>query len=1178
MRRRLIEKILILLVSIFSILMINVSANNENLKVEGEKFIRSKSDKIMIESDERASSGKYLLIKDYKTDIQYKINVPEAGGYNMIVACAPYNISSLSTCEIRINDGEYKDISAYDPLEVETIIPGLITKFKLQNVIALTEGVNSIYFRVKDGRANDGRIWWLFDCMSFEKGSWTSTGMETDVLNNIFEEKDKVSAVITFSSTDSEPHTVKYRVCDYFGEEYANKEEIVKDMDKMPIIFDKTPQIGYYTVYVSVDGNPEKEYYFSVVKNENERNKNTNDQFAIDACFGYFCPPSQLDGMMRSLKLAGVDYTRERWSWNAVNPEKGKYNFSAYSDMLKAYKDNNIKVMPLNATLPMYLKEEGRLPFDLLSTYDYSKTSAEYFGEDASYEFWNEPDIDNYSAKTEPADKLAAYLKAMSIGVIDSGIIKEKIFPGIAYPPGEYVDLLLQNEVMDYLDTYSFHGHTNWNMNDITYKEVPASFSQNIAYAKKYELDGKRWYLTEAGISTVMEGGNRNIPFKNQKTQARYAVTSMVESASYGVDRHYWFLWMNYIEGDKQWGCFTTDYVPFAVYNSISTLTDVMAGAEYHGKLNIEDAYGYVFERGDQQILCLWSEEEKNVRVNASTSTARLVNIMGNEQTINSKDGFFDILSTPDPQYIIIDGKFTDEIDVIEKRKHDPIITELSKAQRVVLYQRYPNETNIQSKITGYELNPAGLTEVQVVCTNFNDSVMRGTISGVTFGGWMLEESSKEVEIQPFSTAVVTFNVIGSDKIIPEYITPIYFVGEFDGEKTSKTITNILSSEEGEKTIAVHLPEFNNPNLWKRNIPAGMELEMEKTERNGIRFSYKFTEQNTWMYPQFVVPDEIDLTNTKGVIVDVWVDKDVDVSPALFRLFALENNEAEYFTPNARQLTAGLNRLIYPWHEFSIHTVADDNFHLDTDQIAELRVGMNMRTGNEVSYEVLDIGFYEMPGGESFPVAHIISPSKIAEAGTVELIAEIEENEIGVNAPSIRVTVDGTEVKYQYAEGVLKSFVELKDGIHTFEIIFFDNNGKAYTAKKEIMVGDIPESNSITIIFNGEKMELDQSPIIINDRVLLPMRAIFEAMGAEVEWDGDEQKAICQDSTGKTMTIQLNNNTAYIDDEECILDASPIIQNDRILAPLRFAVEAFGGIVEWLDSTKTVNIVFNHAE
>ena len=74
MRRRLIEKILILLVSIFSILMINVSANNENLKVEGEKFIRSKSDKIMIESDERASSGKYLLIKDYKTDIQYKIN------------------------------------------------------------------------------------------------------------------------------------------------------------------------------------------------------------------------------------------------------------------------------------------------------------------------------------------------------------------------------------------------------------------------------------------------------------------------------------------------------------------------------------------------------------------------------------------------------------------------------------------------------------------------------------------------------------------------------------------------------------------------------------------------------------------------------------------------------------------------------------------------------------------------------------------------------------------------------------------------------------------------------------------------------------------------------------------------------------------------------------------------
>lgn len=74
---------------------------------------------------------------------------------------------------------------------------------------------------------------------------------------------------------------------------------------------------------------------------------------------------------------------------------------------------------------------------------------------------------------------------------------------------------------------------------------------------------------------------------------------------------------------------------------------------------------------------------------------------------------------------------------------------------------------------------------------------------------------------------------------------------------------------------------------------------------------------------------------------------------------------------------------------------------------------------------------------------------------------------------------------------------------------------------------------------------------------MVPIRAIFEAMGATVDWDDATQTAICtKDSTVVKMT--LNSTTEYINDVPVTMDVTPVIIFGRTLAPARYVAEAFG--------------------
>ena len=114
-------------------------------------------------------------------------------------------------------------------------------------------------------------------------------------------------------------------------------------------------------------------------------------------------------------------------------------------------------------------------------------------------------------------------------------------------------------------------------------------------------------------------------------------------------------------------------------------------------------------------------------------------------------------------------------------------------------------------------------------------------------------------------------------------------------------------------------------------------------------------------------------------------------------------------------------------------------------------------------------------------------------------------------------------------------------------------------------------ADDITVIMDGEQMSFDQPPVIMNDSTLVPFRAIFERLGMEVEWDSTDKSVIAyNDDTA--IGLIVGYDTMFVNDDEVQLIAPPTIINDRTLVPLRAISEAVGADVGWNGETRTVTI------
>ena len=118
----------------------------------------------------------------------------------------------------------------------------------------------------------------------------------------------------------------------------------------------------------------------------------------------------------------------------------------------------------------------------------------------------------------------------------------------------------------------------------------------------------------------------------------------------------------------------------------------------------------------------------------------------------------------------------------------------------------------------------------------------------------------------------------------------------------------------------------------------------------------------------------------------------------------------------------------------------------------------------------------------------------------------------------------------------------------------------------------IEDKNDIHIFMNNRLIKYDQPPVLVNNRTLVPMRAIFEALGAKVEWIEETQTAAAS-KEDKTINITVNTANMTVNGEVKELDVPAQIIGDRTMVPLRAVSEALDCKVVWTGSLNTVNII-----
>jgi predicted secreted protein len=123
---------------------------------------------------------------------------------------------------------------------------------------------------------------------------------------------------------------------------------------------------------------------------------------------------------------------------------------------------------------------------------------------------------------------------------------------------------------------------------------------------------------------------------------------------------------------------------------------------------------------------------------------------------------------------------------------------------------------------------------------------------------------------------------------------------------------------------------------------------------------------------------------------------------------------------------------------------------------------------------------------------------------------------------------------------------------------------------------DIKVTPQVAVLLNGKTLDFDVPPVIREDRTLVPLRVLSEALGAEVEWFPVTRQVTVQ-KEGITIEMMDGSSEVYCsglqDGCTASMDVPAEIMAGRFFVPLRFLSETLGCRVEWDGVTRTVSII-----
>ncbi|WP_102346601.1 copper amine oxidase N-terminal domain-containing protein [Bacillus sp. Marseille-P3661] len=133
-----------------------------------------------------------------------------------------------------------------------------------------------------------------------------------------------------------------------------------------------------------------------------------------------------------------------------------------------------------------------------------------------------------------------------------------------------------------------------------------------------------------------------------------------------------------------------------------------------------------------------------------------------------------------------------------------------------------------------------------------------------------------------------------------------------------------------------------------------------------------------------------------------------------------------------------------------------------------------------------------------------------------------------------------------------------------------------FTVLAFILVGSLVTthalaSDKIIVFSNGSELAFDVDPRIEDSRTLVPLRKIFESLGAAVSYDSQTQ-TVYATKDGTSITLVIGSNQPIINGQQLKIDVPAKIIDGRTLVPLRFVSESLGAKVNWDSKSRIITI------
>ncbi len=690
---------------------------------------------------------------------------------------------------------------------------------------------------------------------------------------------------------------------------------------------------GYYELILS-GKKPAAKLAFAVITDRSKDTQTTH--LSIDGATAWLERSGRHEELAAMLRMIGIGWIRERFSWGATEPQKNSVTWQQYDAVADTYAKLGIKVYQIFHDSPSWThggKRNTRNPQDLRDVYRFAKRLAEhYHGRVQAWEVWNEPDIFFWPdlSDTFAGVQKAAYL-GFKAGDPDLLVLQGSFCRG--YSP--FSESLFESGIADYSDIFNWHIYA-------PPSAYAATLDKYLKMLERYEYSGRPVWLTEAGIRlrATEPGGELNA--EDERKQAAFIPKSFVRSRAAGTDNHFFFVYPYYLERGIQFGILRKDLSPRPGLAAFAASAEILGQASYLGNVKSKDFEGvtaFLFQLPDNRlVLVLWSDAQKEIDLNVDAPSIILADTVGKRKHLRTKNGMIMLKISDAPQYLVgVGGSFKTQAKGEVREKGT--LTKTNPHPVVVRAQaQAPIDKNTNSYLIGADDVP-----LQVEVCNLHETARaKGRIRIEVPDGWKVHPEEALFALAPMGRMVKEVVVTPGPAAMGIHKVWVRAQSE---QGTPQPSVSCFQFDYAKIPPAERLDmALRDLKLWKKNISGNGTMTIRKGGEESIRFDISFDRSgDRWCFPRVDFSPPADFSSYDGIRFEYRLPGD-DKSTQV-RLQVYERTGPAYLTRSGWNAEAKWTRAACLFKDLSwgSHSRKDPNGKLDLDAIGTLMIGINTK-------------------------------------------------------------------------------------------------------------------------------------------------------------------------------------------------------------------------------------------